>query len=97
MFELDAPNLDGVNNYIYNRDVVIYTAFMKTKRKKISTILPENLLREAAAFTRANQTDTLVLALQELVRAYKRHSIFDLKGKLKIKFEAEIDRQRSRF
>lgn len=70
---------------------------MKTKKKKISSILPAELLSEAIALTQLNQTDTLVLALGELIRTYKRRSIVDLKGKLKIDFDVERDRERSRF
>ena len=70
---------------------------MKTKKKKISTILPASLLSEATHLAELNQTDTLVLALGELIRAYKRKSIVDLKGKLKIDFDVERDRERSRF
>jgi hypothetical protein len=69
---------------------------MKTK-KKISTILPAELLSEASKLTSLNQTDTLILALQELVRSYKRKTIVGLKGKLKINFDADRDRERSRF
>jgi hypothetical protein len=70
---------------------------MKSKKKKISSILPAALLSEATNLTRLNQTDTLVLALAELIRTYKRESIVNLKGKLKIKFNVEQDRERSRF
>lgn len=70
---------------------------MKIKKKKISSILPADLLSEAIDLTQLNQTDTLVLALGELIRTYKRRSIVDLKGKLKIDFDVERDRERGRF
>jgi hypothetical protein len=70
---------------------------MKTKKKKISSILPAGILKEATGLTHLNQTDTLVLALTELIRAHKRKSILDLRGKLKIDFAIERDRERSRF
>lgn len=66
-------------------------------KKKISTILPSDLLREAGKLTKANQTDTLVMALNELIRAYKRKSIFNLKGKLRIDFNVDEERERGRF
>ncbi len=69
----------------------------KTKKKKISSILPADLLGKETDLTQLNQTDTLILALGELIRAYKRKSIVDLKGKLKIDFDVERDRERSRF
>lgn len=70
---------------------------MKKQRKKISTILPADLLREATEISKANQTDTLILGLQELVKSHKRKSILDLKGRLKIDFDINQDRERSRF
>ena len=70
---------------------------MKTKKKKISSILPSRLLSEATNLTRLNQTDTLVLALGELIRGYKRKSLLDLKGEIKINFDVEKDRERRRF
>ena len=70
---------------------------MTLKKKKISTILPEELLAHACRVTDANQTDTLIIALKELIRAHKRMSILDLKGRLKIKYDIEKDRERARF
>lgn len=72
---------------------------MKTAKhkKKISTILPSDLLSEATKLTRLNQTDTLALALSELIRSFKRRSIADFKGKLKIDFDVDKDRERRRF
>ena len=67
------------------------------KRKKISTILPVALLNEAVRLSNANQTDTLIAALQDFVRAFKRRTILDLKGKINIDFDIEKDRERSRF
>ena len=70
---------------------------MKAKKKKISSILPADLLSEAVQLTDLNQTDTIVLALAELVRAYKRKAIVGLKGKLVVDFDVERDRERGRF
>lgn len=67
------------------------------RKKKISTILPAELLSEAARLTGVNQTDTIVLALKELVRSHKRASIFELKGRLKINFDVDQSRERARF
>lgn len=69
---------------------------MNSKKKKISSILPADLLEEATALTGENQTDTLVLALKELIRAQRRTSVFDLKGRLKIDFDILRDRERAR-
>jgi hypothetical protein len=70
---------------------------MGTKKKKISSILPADLLSEATGLTQLNQTDTLMLALKELIRSYKRKSILDLRGKLKVDFDVDRDRERGRF
>ncbi len=70
---------------------------MKSTKKKVLFIPPADLLAEARKLTKLNQTDTLVLALNELIRSYKRKSIFKLKGKLNIEFDVEKSRQRSRF
>lgn len=65
--------------------------------KKISTILPAKLLEDACALSKANQTDTLVKALKELIGSYKREKLLSLHGKISIKFNADRDRERSRF
>ena len=70
---------------------------MKSPKKKISTILPADLLAEATGLTHLNQTDTLILALKELIRGHKRSSILNLKGKLSIDFDPDKDRERRRF
>lgn len=70
---------------------------MPIKKKKISSILPAEILSEAVRLTGVNQTDAIVMALKELIRSYKRTSILDLKGRIKINFNADIDRERKRF
>lgn len=70
---------------------------MKNKKKKISTILPDRLLSEATGLTQLNQTETLILALEELVRSFKRKSLLGLKGKIKIDFNVDKDRERRVF
>ena len=70
---------------------------MKNPKKKISTILPADLLAEAKDLTHLNQTDTLILALNELIRGYKRKSILNLRGKISIDFDPDRDRVRTRF
>lgn len=67
------------------------------KFKKIGATIPESLLSEAMRITNVNQTETLILALEEFIRAYKRKTIFNLKGKLKINFDANSERQREPF
>jgi hypothetical protein len=70
---------------------------MKPKRKKISTVLPSDLLSEAVELSKANQTDTLIMALKELIRAHRRKSVLDLRGKIKVNFDIQRDRERGRF
>jgi len=70
---------------------------MASKKKKISSILPEDLLIQACKLTEANQTDTIVLALKELIRSHKRASVSALKGRLNVDFDIERDRERARF
>ena len=67
------------------------------KRKKISTILPAELLAQAVKLSETNQTDTIVLALKELVRGHKRKSILSLKGKINITFDVNKERNRNTF
>lgn len=66
------------------------------KNKKISAFIPKDLLTEATSITELNQTEAIILALKELIRAKKRSSILDLKGKIKIKFDIDRDRERAR-
>lgn len=66
------------------------------KTKKISTILPADLLKKACELSKSNQTDTLIQALNELIGSYKREKLLSLHGKIPIKFEADRDRERTR-
>jgi hypothetical protein len=70
---------------------------MKKKNKKISALIPADLLIEATKLSDCNQTDAIIFGLQELIRAKKRNTIFDLKGKMKINFNVELERERTRF
>lgn len=70
---------------------------MKKKLKKISAFIPSDLLDEAARLIDSNQTDALIAGLNELIRAHKRESIIDLRGKLRVKFDIARERERSRF
>ena len=67
------------------------------KNKKISALIPADLLAEAAKLTDSNQTEALISGLKELIRAKKRSSVFDLRGKLKINYNIASERERSRF
>ena len=66
------------------------------KRKKISTSLPEELLRTACAYTGDNQTDTLIAGLKELVAVGKRKRALLVRGKIKINLNLDEVRERIR-
>ena len=66
------------------------------KKKKVTTALSAELLKKACQLTDTNQTDTIILGLQELVRSHKRASILKLKGKLHFNFDINTERQRTR-
>ena len=70
---------------------------MKQKIKKISALIPSELLAEATRLSDSNQTEAIISGLQELIRAKKRSTVFDLKGKIKIAFNVESERERARF
>jgi len=57
---------------------------MKRKTKKISALIPADLLSEATKISASTKTAAIISGLEELIRASKRKSIF--KGKLKIDF-----------
>lgn len=66
------------------------------KVKKISTNLPEDLLRKACELTKLNQTDALIAGLKELIAQHERQAIVDLKGKVRIDLNLDQIRQRVR-
>ena len=70
---------------------------MKRKIKKISALIPVDLLSEATKISSSTQTEAIISGLEELIRASKRKSIIDLKGKLKIEFDIDQERERARF
>lgn len=69
---------------------------MHSKVKKLSTNIPEDLLRKACEITSLNQTDTLVAGLKELIAQHQRQSVRALKGKIKIDLNIDKIRQRVR-
>lgn len=66
------------------------------KIKKISTNLPEDLLRKACELTNLNQTEVLIAGLKELIAQHEREAIVDLKGKVRIDLNLDEIRQRVR-
>ncbi len=66
------------------------------KLKKISTNIPEDLLRKACDLTCLNQTNALIAGLKELIAQHERKAIVDLKGKIKIDLDLDELRQRVR-
>ena len=65
--------------------------------KKISTSIPEKLLKEACLLSSLNQTEALIQGLQELVRKEKRDRLISLKGKIMISLNLDQERERGRF
>ena len=70
---------------------------MKRKIKKISALIPADLLSEATKISASTQTEAIISCLEELIRASKRKSIISLRGKLKIGFDIDRERERARF
>ena len=66
------------------------------KVKKISTNIPEDLLKKACNLTNLNQTEALIAGLKELIAQHDREAIVDLKGKIKIDLDFDEIRQRFR-
>lgn len=66
------------------------------KVKKISTNIPEELLKKACSLTNLNQTEALIAGLKELIAQHDREAILDLKGKIKVDFDLDEIRQRIR-
>ena len=66
------------------------------KAKKISTNIPEDLLRRACDLTNLNQTDALIAGLKELIAQHEREAILDLKGRVRIDLNLKAMRQRVR-
>jgi hypothetical protein len=66
------------------------------KLKKISTNIPEDLLRKACNLTNLNQTEALIAGLKELIAQQEREAIVDLKGKVRIDMKLDEVRQRVR-
>ena len=69
---------------------------MASKLKKISTNIPERLLKKACSVTNLNQTEALIAGLRELIAQQDRKVIVALKGKVKIDINLDEVRQRVR-
>ena len=72
----------------------IYT--MAKKLKKISTNIPEGLLKTACRCTNLNQTEALIAGLRELIAQHERKALTELKGKVAIDLDLDQLRQRIR-
>lgn len=66
------------------------------KVKKISTNIPEQLLKKACRVTNLNQTEALIAGLKELIAQHEREAIVDMKGKVQIDLDLDEIRQRFR-
>ena len=66
------------------------------KLKKISTSVPEALLKRACEISDLNQTETLIAGLKELVAQAERREVIKLKGKIKIDLDLDKARERVR-
>jgi hypothetical protein len=66
----------------------------KVKTKKISAILPEDLIEQAIGLLQLNQTETLIAGLRELIAKHQR--IEQLKKLPKLHFDYEVDSVRQR-
>lgn len=67
-----------------------------SKLKKISTNIPEDLLKKACNLSDLNQTETLIAGLRELIAQHERKSVIKLKGKINIDLNMNEIRQRVR-
>ena len=70
--------------------------YTMTKTKKISTNIPEQLLKKACNLTNLNQTEALIAGLRELIAQHEREAIVDMKGKVRIDLDLDEVRQRLR-
>lgn len=70
--------------------------YMTGKLKKVSTNIPEQLLKKACEITNLNQTEALIAGLKELISQQERKAIVDLKGKIHIDLNLDEIRQRVR-
>jgi len=66
------------------------------KLKKISTSVPESLLKRACDISELNQTETLIAGLKELIAQAERREVIKLKGKIKIDLDLDKVRERVR-
>ena len=66
------------------------------KLKKISTNIPEELLKKVCDLTNLNQTEALIAGLKELIAQHEREAIVDMKGKIRIDLRLDEVRQRVR-
>jgi len=57
--------------------------------RKITAILPANLLATAQAYTREGVTETLRLALEQLAHSAWSRRLLDLEGK--VRFDIDLD------
>jgi hypothetical protein len=62
-------------------------------QKKVSTNLPDSLLKEACKVSGLNQTDALKEGLRQLIRYFGRKELVEMKGRFHFD-QAKISRER---
>jgi len=86
-------DIDNCYSQVY---IISLMGIYMKKVKKISTNIPEDLLRKACDLTNLNQTEALIAGLKELIAQHEREAILDLKGKVRIDLNLDEIRQRVR-
>lgn len=68
--------------------------FHMSKKRKIATNIPDDLLSEATKLSGLNQTSAIIEGLKELIRTHKVRKLIALKGKLQVDYNPKFSRQR---
>jgi hypothetical protein len=66
------------------------------KIKRITANLPESLIKEATAVTKAGITETLIQGLRMVKRSAAYEKAQAMRGKLDIKVDLDVSRERTR-
>lgn len=70
--------------------------YMRNSKKKISAILPSDLIQQAIDLVNMNQTETLIAGLKELIAKHQRIKALKALPKLHFAYAVDAVRQRRR-
>lgn len=67
---------------------------MQSKKRKIATNIPDDVLKEATKLSGLSQTGAIIEGLRELIRVYKTKRLISAEGTFEFDYQPSVLRKR---